>query len=86
MVTDTKRIEACLVKAPRDEGEVALMDVHKQESREVGEGVEIDIQNKCARGRGQGYGIKCVGICQRKSASVWKRGLKDASPGKRAGV
>ena len=43
------------------------------------------IQNKCARERGQGYGIKCVGIYHRKSASVWKRVLKDVSPGKRAG-
>ena len=71
MVTDTKRFAAYHVKAPGEEGEVATMDDHKREIREVGEGVEMDMQYKCARGRGQGYGIcQRVGICQRKCECV----------------
>ena len=34
------------MKAPGEEGEVALMDDHKREPSEVGEGVEMDMQSK----------------------------------------
>ena len=76
------QIQNSRLKAPGEEGEVALMDDHKREPREGVEGVVMDMQNKCARGRGQGYGIEWE--YAKGSASV-EMGVKGCESGEKRG-